>query len=70
MSSMQSRNILIRFACSLETDAKKRRPCWQYVPTTCSVYKAEPGALAVKVSLHQWANGHLKVIDTSGLGPA
>lgn len=40
MSSIQSRNILLRFPCSLKTDAKKRRPSWQLVRATCSVYEA------------------------------
>ena len=69
-SAMQSRHIQIRFPCSLKTEAKKSRPCWQLVPATCSVREAELGAPAVKVSLHRRANGHLKVRDSSGPGPA
>ena len=71
MSSAQSRNILIRFSCSLNSEAKKRRPCWQRVPATCSVHGAE--ACEHQQSKCLSTNGQmapLKVIDSSGLGPA
>lgn len=69
MPSVQNENILIRFPCLLKSVAKKRHPRWHVCVPPAHV-RPTLWAPADKVSLHQWANGHLKVTDSSGLGPA
>lgn len=53
----------------IKDDAKKRHPCWRVCAPPAH---ARPSlwAPADKASLHRRANGHLKVTDSSGPGPA